>query len=261
MENMPAHVGIIMDGNRRWAKEHRLRSLFLGHKEGAETLKKIARHAASTGIKFLSVFAFSTENLNRSKEEVDYLFSLFREAFDEHLQELEDENIGIAFLGDTSGGDSCALPRDIIAKMRQTEERSCEVDNKMTLLIAVNYGGRDEIVRAFGQILEKAKSSQPAYAVYPSLMRDLSNLSNFLDSGNVRVPIAGDGGYDMHPLNIPDVDLIIRTSGEQRTSGFLLWQAAYAELYFSQKSWPDFTPEDFDEAIAEYQRRQRRFGK
>lgn len=256
MADLPVHVGIIMDGNRRWAKERGL-SVFEGYREGLENLKRIAKHAASRGIKFLSVFVFSTENWGRKEEEVQGLFSLFYEAVDEHSEELEQENIGILFIGDRD-----KLPSDMLEKMQEIERRSLRKGNKMTLVIALNYGGRDEIVRAVSYLVDRVfrreKTLEGANAKIQELLRNEGGISSSLDT-RLRW-VSPRSGEVEGPIVIPDPDLIIRTSGEERKSGFLLWQSAYSEWYWSMKYWPDFTARNFDDALARYCERDRRFG-
>lgn len=259
MNNLPEHVGIIMDGNRRWAKERGL-GAFEGHREGLEALKRVAKHAANSGVKFLTVFAFSKDNWGRHKREVSFLFSLFRDAFDNHIEEIERENIGIIFMGDTSSKSRHALPRDMVKKMEHIENRTCKLTNKMILIICLNYDGRDEIIRAFEELFEEILDSAKAHentSFLRSIMKEkLERFKDYLDAGEIKV-----GEYPPRLLEVPDVDLLIRTSGEQRISGFLIWQAAYAELYFAAEYWPDFTEEDFDKAMTEYSQRERRLGK
>lgn len=225
MLNIPEHVGIIMDGNRRWAKSKGLDAL-QGHKQGLENAEIIARHAFDRGVRHLSLFAFSSENWRRSPRELTYLFNLFREAFIK-AEKFYEEGIRIRFLGDLS-----RFPKDIADSAFDIEERSQDGDR--SVLICLNYGGRDEIVRAIKRMHNNGID-----------LGDITEdaITRFLDTSG-----------------IPDPDLIIRTSGEQRLSGFLLWQATYAELYFSDKLWPAFTTDDFDTALQDFASRQRRYG-
>jgi undecaprenyl diphosphate synthase len=223
--NLPRHLGIIMDGNRRWAKANNLPTLE-GHRYGGETLKKIALAAKKRGIKILTFFCFSTENWNRTEKEVNYFLNLLHEFFLSGFEKINEENIKIKVIGQRD-----RLPEKIIDDIEKTESKTKNND-AMTVYFALSYGGRDEIVQAVKKI---AKSG-----INPE------NITEETISKNVWAP---------------DVDLIIRTSGEQRISGFLLWQAAYSEFLFVKKHWPDFSEADLDAALAEYASRQRRFGK
>lgn len=228
--SMPAHIGIILDGNGRWAKKRGLpRSA--GHRQGADTFGKIARRCREIGVKYLTVYAFSTENWKRPKREVDAIMDLLRE----YLKDAEkdrDENIRTKFIGNIS-----ALAPDIVSEIKRVEQSS-ESFTGMTLMIAANYGGRDEIVHAVKSVLEDAKSGKIA-----ADQIDESLFGQYLYTGGV-----------------PDVDLIIRPSGEQRLSNFLIWQSAYAEYVFRDVLWPDFRPKDLLDCIYEYNNRSRRFG-
>jgi undecaprenyl diphosphate synthase len=222
---VPASVGIIMDGNGRWAQERRL-PVAAGHRAGARALKKVVRAAGDTGIRDLTVFSFSTENWNRPAEEVEDLMGLFCELIDRELPELQAERVQMRFIGRRDG----LLP-DLLERIEHAEERTSG-NTRLRLFIAMNYGGRAEIVdaaRRFG-----------------------------VEAG----PDAGEAEFAryLYGPDLRDPELIIRTSGEQRLSNFLLWQSAYAELHFSPKLWPDFGPEDLDLALAQYADRERRFG-
>lgn len=221
------HLGIIMDGNRRWATNRGLPS-FMGHQQGYETLKKIVPAVFDRGISVLTLFAFSTENWNRTKEEVDHLLILFDRAIREQFEKLTEEGIQVRFIGDIS-----AFPESLKSAMLHCSTASIS-HSEHILTIAVNYGGRYEILNAIKNIIRKGVSPE-------DITEEL--ISRSLYTGD-----------------LPDPDLIIRTSGEQRTSGFLTWQAAYSELYFTQKLWPEFSIDDLDAALAEYEERQRRFG-
>ncbi len=223
-QNYPHHVAIIMDGNGRWAKNRGLARNF-GHRQGAENLAKIARHANKIGISMLTVYAFSTENWSRPKEEVNFLMKLPQEFFKKYSKSFHEENIRLHFIGERTrlGAELCTLMSDL--------EHQTQNNTGLLFTIALNYGGRDEIIRA----IAKAQAANVPLTE--------ANMSSFLDT------------YD-----IPDVDLMIRTSGEERISNFLLWQSAYSELYFTSILWPDFSPTDFDQAMAHYQQRSRRFG-
>lgn len=230
-QKLPTHVGIIMDGNGRWAKQRRLpRSA--GHRAGAQNFRTITRYASKIGIKYLTVYAFSTENWSRPPEEVSALMGLFKDYLEEALRDFMDENIRVRFIGDVS-----AFSPELQALIHEVEEASAPKTG-MVLNLAMNYGGRDELVRAAKLFAEdvKAGKKQPG---------DLTpeQLSQYL-----------------YTAGQPDPDLIIRPSGEQRQSNFLLWQGAYAEFVYFDILWPDFKPENFDEAIRIYSHRQRRFG-
>ena len=228
---LPEHVALIMDGNGRWAKQRGLpRSA--GHKVGAENFKKIVRYAAQSGIRYLTVYAFSTENWKRPAEEINTLLSLFVQYLEEALEDFINENIRVRFMGET-----VAFPaelRELIARVEQvSRERT-----GMTLNVCLNYGGRGELVYAMRQIAQKVQAGE----------LDPQHIDEQTICANLYFP------------DEPDPDLIVRPSGECRLSNFLLWQAAYAELVFMDVLWPDFKPVQFDRAIEEYQRRNRRFG-
>ena len=224
---IPKHVAIIMDGNRRWAKAQGL-SVFEGHLAGYENLKKLIHYIFNKGVEVLTLYAFSTENWQREKKEVDSLMGIFCLAIDEALAELVEENIKIRFIGDRH-----RLPEDLVLGMERLEQESAQNTGGI-LVPAINYGGRDELVRAVKKIVE---INVPLSAIQES------TISLHLDT---------------HGL--PDPDLVIRTAGEMRLSGFLLWQGEYAELYFSKKSWPSFGKRDFDRALGQYAVRKRNFG-
>ena len=224
--NFPRHVGIIMDGNGRWAKKRGLPRLS-GHKRGASVFGKIARHAVTTPVEYLTVYAFSTENWKRPKDEVAGIMDLLR-GFLKDSAKYKDDNIRVKVIGDTT-----ALDGDIRRMIADLEEVSKNKDG-LVLNIAVNYGGRDEILRAV-----------KAFASGPNKPGSLTE--------------AAFGEY-LYTKGVPDADLIIRTSGEMRISNFLLWQAAYAEYIFTDVLWPDFTIRHFDDALMEYSKRNRRLG-
>ena len=231
----PHHVAIIMDGNGRWAKKRHMPRVF-GHKKGVETLKKITIRAHELGIKVLTVYAFSTENWSRPEEEVNFLMKLPKEFFDSFLPELMKHNVRVTTIGDPS-----RLPQETQALMQEGLDRTA-ANTGMILNIALNYGGRQELVHASQAIAHQVLEGQ----LDPSAI-DEDLLSQYLMT---------------HPLgDYQDPDLMIRTSGELRLSNFLLWQLAYSEFYFTDVLWPDFTPAEFDQAIEAYQKRQRRYGK
>ena len=226
-DNMPKHIAFICDGNRRWAKSKGLPTL-LGHKEGVEAIKRVIRRASELNLENLTFFCFSTENFDRSKEEIDYLFNLFRE-----ISKLSKDFIKHDYKFHHSG-DRSLLPKDMLDIIDKLEEdtKNCK---KGIVNIALAYGGRNDIVNATKKII-KAKL-KPEEITEESFYK-------FLSTGDT-----------------PSVDLLVRTSGEQRISGFMLYNMAYAELYFVKKHWPSFKGEDLDECILEYQTRIRRFGK
>lgn len=229
--NIPNHIAIIMDGNRRWARERKV-DYRLGHKEGAKTLEKIVRYSKKVGIKYITVYAFSTENWKRSEEEVGALMLLLKTYLDDYSKRADSENIKVKVLGDIS-----ALSEGLQKSIRKCEERTKDNDG-ILFCIGINYGGRDEIVHAVKRIAEDVKNDK-------------------LIVSDINEKLIGDYLYT---AGIPDPDLVIRTSGELRTSNFLPWQIVYSEFLFLDKYWPDFSEEDIDFAIEEYQRRNRKFG-
>lgn len=230
-EKMPKHVAVIMDGNGRWAAKRNLVKK-AGHKAGADTLEKISRHADKLGIKHFTVYAFSTENWKRSEEEVSGLMDLLRKYLDDHIKRAKRDNIRVDVIGDVT-----RLDKDIQEKIESLKEISKDKTG-LFLHIALNYGGRDEILRAVRKMAEDIKEGKKEISDI-----DEKFFSSYLDT-----------------KDIPDPELLIRTSGEERISNFLLWQIAYSEMNFSEKLWPDYTEKDFDEAIYNYQHRERRFG-
>lgn len=229
---LPEHVGIIMDGNGRWAKKRGLPRQ-AGHKIGAANFKKITRYCNSIGIKHLTVYAFSTENWKRPKDEIDSLMNLFYDYLVEALADFSEENIRTIFIGDIS-----AFNPELRKLIKETEEISSDKTG-MRLNIAMNYGGRDELIRAVREISAEAAAGKI----------NESDITPELISSH------------MYTAGQPDPDLIIRPSGEYRTSNFLLWQSAYSEYVFMDDIlWPDFTTENLEEALDEYAKRNRRFG-
>ncbi len=222
--NLPTHVAIIMDGNGRWAKM-RGYPRNLGHRKGAQSLNKIVKYANKIGIKYLTVFAFSTENWKRPKEEVDYLMKLPFEFLDRYDKSFKNENIKLTVIGKKEG-----LPQALVDKIIEIENKT-KTNTGLNFIIALNYGSQDEIIDAINYILEN----------------------------NIKVTKETFSNY-LYTKDIPNVDLLIRTSGENRISNFLLWQIAYSELYFTDVLWPDFNQKCFDEALLDYSKRERRFG-
>lgn len=229
---LPVHIGIIMDGNRRWAKNHFLPTL-QGHSKGAEVFKKIAIHCNEIGVKYLTVYAFSTENWKRSEEEVSYLMRLFGSYLKDVINEkLGKENIKIKFIGAIS-----KLPEKIKKLIAEAEEKSSQ-NTGLNLNIAVNYGGKEEITNAAKILAQEVKEGK----ITPEEITE-----NYLET-------------KLYTACQPDVDLIIRTANEQRTSNFMIWKSAYAELYFTPVLWPDFNEKELEKALKEFSGRTRRFG-
>ena len=229
--NIPQHIAIIMDGNGRWAKKRGLPRT-AGHAAGAESFRKIANYCRTLGVKYLTVYAFSTENWKRSEDEIAGIMKLLGKYLQEALRDMEKNHVCFRFFGDLS-----RLSPELQKLCGDAEQRSSEY-HEVQVNFCLNYGGRDEIVRAcraFAQDVAEGKHTPG------ELTEDM--LSSYLYSADV-----------------PDPELIIRPSGEMRTSNFLLWQSAYSEFVFLNVLWPDFGPEDLDKAIEEYQRRNRRFG-
>ena len=229
-ENLPKHVGFIMDGNGRWAKKRGLPRPF-GHREGAKTFRKIVRHCKDVGLQNISFYAFSTENWQRPRDEVQAIMNIFREYLDD-LRELLTENTRMVFLGSKD-----AFDEDIQQKMLKIEDETKDC-KEMTLMLAANYGGRDDIAHAAKILAQKVKDGE----ISPDDITEDSISENLYTAG------------------YPDVDLVIRPSGEMRLSNYLIWQCAYAEYYFTNILWPDFSPDELDKALIEYAGRQRRFG-
>ena len=228
---IPEHIAIIMDGNRRWAREQG-KQPSEGHKAGAETLRQIAKDCNSLGIKYLTVYAFSTENWKRSKEEVSYLMFLLKSYLKDFAKKANKENIRLKVLGRIDG-----LEKDLQKSINNAieETKNC---TGLTLNIAFNYGGRDEIVNATKKIVEKAKAGE-------------------INSDDITEEFIS---KNLYTENIADPDIIIRPGGELRVSNFLLWQLAYSEFFFIKKYWPDFNKQDLEEIIEQFNRRNRKFG-
>ena len=226
------HIAIIMDGNRRWAKQKNLPSAF-GHKKGVDSLKNIMRACDDFGIKYLTVYAFSTENWNRKQEEVDFLMDLLGQTIKNELKEMHENGVVISFIGDLT---------KLNPKLQDILNNAVEVTKNNTgvrLQIAFNYGSRDEIVHAIKSISSKIKSGE----INPEEITEKTISDN------------------LYTKSIPDPDLLIRTGGEMRVSNYLLWQIAYSEFYVTDILWPDFDKASFCRAIEDFYSRQRRFGK
>ena len=229
---LPKHIAIIMDGNGRWAKQKGLLRA-IGHENGTKSVRQTVEASAKIGIENLTLYAFSTENWNRPKLEVDTLMKLLVSALKKEIKTLQDNNIKLNAIGKLSN-----LPKKVFTELNEVIE--CTKDNsRMTLTLALSYGSREELLNTIKEISDKVKN-------------------NIISSENIDESIINEHLYTQ---NLPDVDLLIRTSGEQRISNFLLWQIAYAELYFTKVLWPDFTQQHLCDAIIEYQNRERRFGK
>ncbi len=230
-ENFPEHIAIILDGNRRWAKSKML-PVKLGHKQGAETLKKIAKYANKIGVKDLTVYAFSTENWKRSEEEVSALMGLLASYLEEFSKTADIDNVKIRVFGDIT-----ALNENLQESIKGAINRTKD-NTGLALNVCLNYGGRAEIIKATREISELVKSGE----INPEE----------IDEKLVE--------KHLYTTELKDPDLMIRTSGEIRTSGFLLWQLAYTEFIFLDKNWPDFNEKDLDYCIEQYQKRNRKFG-
>lgn len=226
-QTVPVHLGIILDGNRRWARAQGL-STFEGHMRGYDNLKDIVKNAINRGVAYISAFIFSTENWNRTPKEVKYLMDLAYKMLTRDVDELNKENIRVVWLGSPD-----KISGKLLAAIKEAEKRTRH-NTKGTLCICFNYGGQQELVDAARQLI--ASGLEPVQVSLETLAASL------------------------YQPDVPPIDLLIRTSGEHRTSGFMLYRAAYAELVFVDKFWPDFTTEDLDAALTHYAKRQRRFG-
>ena len=230
--NQLRHIAIIMDGNGRWAQKHGL-PRNAGHQKGAETVMEIARAAKDMGVKYLTLYAFSTENWKRSPEEVDGLMSLLRNYLSRNFKQLAQEDVRILFIGEKQ-----MLAQDIQDQMQHLEQTT-ENNKSATLLVALSYGARQEIVHAAQLLAEKVKAGDIS-------AKDIDE-KTFSDM--------------LYTKGVPDPDLLIRTSGEQRLSNYLLWQMAYTEFFFTPTYWPDFTKDELKNIIEQFQQRERRYGK
>lgn len=231
-DNLPKHVAIIMDGNGRWAKKQGLMRAF-GHENGTKSVRVVVETAAKLGIENLTLYAFSTENWNRPKLEVDTLMKLLINSLKNELKTLQENNIKLHTIGNLE-----KLPKSAQKELSEVIKKT-ENNSRMTLTLALSYGSREELITAIRNISSKVKN-------------------NIISTDAIDESIIN---QHLYTQNLPDVDLLIRTSGEHRISNFLLWQIAYAELYFTDILWPDFTEQDLYEAIISYQKRERRFGK
>ncbi len=232
LDNLPQHIGIIMDGNGRWAKKFGKQRIF-GHQNGVKAVREASETAAELGVSFLTLYAFSTENWNRPKNEIDALMKLLVESIEKETPTLNKNNIRLNAIGDIK-----SLPEQSYDRLLKAIDETSKND-RMTLTLALSYSSRWEIVEAVKRISEKVKNNKLNIEEI-----DQQLFASFLNTSSM-----------------PDPELLIRTSGEQRISNFLLWQIAYAELYFTPKLWPEFDKEELYRAIIEYQSRERRFGK
>ncbi|NOS92579.1 MAG: isoprenyl transferase [Cyclobacteriaceae bacterium] len=230
--NLPKHVAVIMDGNGRWARQKGAARIF-GHRNAIEAVRQVIEGSGELGVKYLTLYAFSTENWGRPKEEVDALMELLVNTLQKEISSLNKNNVRLSTIGDTA-----QLPADCRENLKQAIEET-KGNTGLNLLIALNYSGRWEIVKAVKQLAEQVQAGK----LKPEDVNE-TTLSQLMETSA-----------------IPDPELLIRTSGEMRISNFLLWQIAYTELYITPKLWPDFRKEDLYEAIIEYQKRERRFGK
>jgi undecaprenyl diphosphate synthase len=232
IEKLPKHIAIIMDGNGRWAKQKGMMRAF-GHENGTKAVRQTVEAGAELGIENLTLYAFSTENWNRPKLEVQTLMRLLVSSLKKEISTLEDNNIKLSAIGNLN-----TLPKKVHNELLEVIDKT-KFNTRMTLTLALSYGSREELLNTVKEISIKVKN-------------------NIISPENIEESIINEHLYTQ---NLPDVDLLIRTSGEQRISNFLLWQIAYAELYFTSILWPDFTKQHLYEAIIEYQKRERRFGK
>jgi undecaprenyl diphosphate synthase len=230
--NLPKHLAIIMDGNGRWAKNQGMLRVF-GHEKGTKSVKQTVENCAKLGIEFLTLYAFSTENWNRPKIEIDSLMKLLVNSLKKELKTLQNNNIKLNAIGNLD-----TLPSGVKKELVEVIEKT-QANNRMILTLALSYGARDEIINAVKIISEKVKN-------------------NIISVDAIEESIIN---QHLYTQNMPDVDLLIRTSGEHRISNFLLWQIAYAEFYFTDVLWPDFNEEELNKALISYQKRERRFGK
>jgi undecaprenyl diphosphate synthase len=231
-DQLPNHIAIIMDGNGRWAKSKGLlRSI--GHQNGAKTVKEVVETCAKINVKYLTLYAFSTENWNRPKLEVELLMKLLISSLKKEVKTLQKNNIKLSTIGNLN-----SLPTKVAKELKDVIEKTKD-NNRLTLTLALSYGSQEELIKTIKEISLKVKN-------------------NLISPENIDKSVINNHLYDHY---LPDVDLLIRTSGEQRISNFLLWEIAYAELFFSDILWPDFNKENLFEAILNYQNRERRFGK
>jgi undecaprenyl diphosphate synthase len=229
--NIPKHVAIIMDGNGRWAKKQGKPRVY-GHQKGVESVKKAVEYAGEIGIEYLTLYAFSTENWNRPQEEVNALMQLLVSTLNGQIESLNKNNVKLLTIGDIE-----SLPAECIEELNEAKETTAK-NTGLNLVLALSYSAKWEIIEATKKIARKVKNNE----------LNIEDINDKIISNHLSTK------------GIPDPELLIRTSGEMRISNFLLWQLAYAELYFTQKLWPEFDKQDFEQAIIDYQNRERRFG-
>ena len=232
IDQLPNHIAIIMDGNGRWAKSKGLLRN-IGHQNGAKTVKEVVETCAKINVKYLTLYAFSTENWKRPKLEVELLMKLLISSLKKEVKTLQKNNIKLSTIGNLN-----SLPTKVAKELKDVIEKTKD-NNRLTLTLALSYGSQEELIKTIKEISLKVKN-------------------NLISPENIDKSVINNHLYDHY---LPDVDLLIRTSGEQRISNFLLWEIAYAELFFSDILWPDFNKENLFEAILNYQNRERRFGK
>ena len=232
IDKLPNHLAIIMDGNGRWAKQKGMLRIF-GHENGTKSVREVVEASAELGIRFLTLYAFSTENWKRPKMEVQTLMNLLVTSLKKEIKTLQDNNIKLSAIGCLDD-----LPKKAHKELHEVIERTKQ-NSRMTLTLALSYGAREELISAIKELTNKVKN-------------------NIISAETIDESIIN---KHLYTRNLPDVDLLIRTSGEQRISNFLLWQSAYAELYFTDTLWPDFKRQDLYKALINYQHRERRFGK
>ncbi len=231
-DKLPAHIAVIMDGNGRWAKNQGLLRV-KGHKKGTKAVRQTIEACAELGVPYVTLYAFSTENWNRPKLEVDTLMNLLVSSLKKEISTLQDNNISLSAIGSLD-----SLPKKAQHELSEVIEKTKQ-NTRLKLTLALSYGAREELIKTVQEISQKVKKNLISpHSINESVIKE-----------------------HLYTHNLPDVDLLIRTSGEQRISNFLLWQIAYAELYFTPVLWPDFTKEHLYEAIYNYQKRERRFGK
>jgi undecaprenyl diphosphate synthase len=229
--NIPRHIAIIMDGNGRWAKEKRLPRT-AGHREGISRVREIIKNSRELGVQVVTFFAFSSENWSRPRSEVNLLMRYLNNFLDKEVSELDKNNVRLIFIGRDE-----PIPQSLQKKMREAQDKT-KNNTGITMVLALNYGARQEIMDAAKKFMYSVQKGEQTL--------ESLNEENF--------------SRNLYTAGLPDPDLLIRTSGEMRLSNFLLWQLSYAELYFSKKFWPDFKPSDLEEALMDYQKRERRLG-
>ena len=250
----PTHIAIIMDGNRRWARE-KGKHILAGHKYVVDVLlEQLVEHAADCGIKYITFWAWSTENWKRTQDEVKGVMRLFQHVLGQNIDRLHKKGVRIQTIGDID-----AFPKAIAEGVRRGVEKTRE-NQRITAIFALNYGGRDEIIRAVNAVLHSRHPEQ-SEGSRPKTAKKNAMLDSSISPQNDRIITKEIFSQYLDTKYFPDPDLIIRTGGEKRLSGFLLWQSEYSELYFTDTLMPDFSPEKLDAALADFAQRKRRFGK